>query len=464
MKKLIIYLALLCILNSVMFYGNSLGINVILYMIAFIPFLVYALKTNNKLINKKGLLFIIPIMLLSLTYFVYDNSFRLLNIVAIPILYVLMFIYTVKPTYNIKEVIADFVNLIFGPLDEIPNFFNVIKKSYSTINLSKNNKNKLKSILIVIPITIIVLALLISSDGIFEEAFSGIIDAFKNISIFDLILRIIITGILFIYTGATLYNILFKYKKDEIDADLKIDSYTFKLLFTVLNIIYLVFDIIQIRSLLLHRVSAGFDYAQYARSGFFQLMAISLINMAIILFSKKSEENKYNKIMGIIMVLLTLVIIVSSFYRMYMYENAFGYTVLRLLVYVALITEGVCLVPTIGYIINNKVNILKYYIIIIVAIYTGINMVSVDYIIAKNNINRYYEVVKIDLDYLRNEHADNIPLLIELKNVTNDEKLKGDIKWYLDNIDLDTNTFEYNLSKANAKGELKTFSKSQTRK
>ena len=59
------------------------------------------------------------------------------------------------------------------------------------------------------------------------------------------------------------------------------------------------------------------------------------------------------------MVFLTLIIIVSSFYRMNLYEQAYGYTLLRLGVYVALITEGILLIPTVVYIVKDKINILN---------------------------------------------------------------------------------------------------------
>ena len=102
----------------------------------------------------------------------------------------------------------------------------------------------------------------------------------------------------------------------------KRDLFTIKFLFIVLNIIYVVFDFIQIKSLLLHSVASNINYAEYARQGFFQLMIVSVINIAIILISKKFEnkdnekEFKFIKAMGILMVLLTIVIIISSFLRM----------------------------------------------------------------------------------------------------------------------------------------------------
>ena len=74
------------------------------------------------------------------------------------------------------------------------------------------------------------------------------------------------------------------------------------------------------------------------------------------------------------MVFLTLIIIVSSFLRMNLYEQAYGYTLLRLGVYFILITEGILLIPTIIYILKSKFNVLNYYMIITIAIYLFVNL------------------------------------------------------------------------------------------
>ena len=151
------------------------------------------------------------------------------------------------------------------------------------------------------------------------------------------------------------------------------------------------------------------------------------------------------------MIGLTFIIIVSSFLRMYMYESAYGYTLLRLLVYVSLITEVILLVPTVIYIINPKFNVLKYYIIIVTCCYTLLVLFPVDYFIANNNINRYYKTGKIDISYLLNDSTDNIPLLY---NFYTDSKIeegnKTILRAYLNVIyerNKERNILEYNISR-----------------
>lgn len=206
------------------------------------------------------------------------------------------------------------------------------------------------------------------------------------------------------------------------------------------------------------------SYAEYARQGFFQLMFVSVINISIILFSKLYEDkenksnNKYVNIMSLIMIILTFIIIISSFLRMNMYESEYGYTLLRLLVYFALITESIALLPTCIYIFNSNFKITKYYLIIGIIAYVVLNYSNVDYIIAYRNINRYYETNKLDIDYLENDDTDNIQLLVELYNKTDDQNIHNSLVTYFKNLESDTlgnikiNGFqEYNLSKSKAK-------------
>ena len=367
-----------------------------------------------------------------------------------------MYIYLINPTYKIRNLLKDTIYLIFKPLEFIGNFYRVVKKKIDdALKLSDDSKKKIRSILIVIPIIIIILLLLSSADMIFSSIFNNVFNILKKISIENLIGRIILIIILFTYMGAQINYILFGYKEDtDSKNEIKIETYTIKLLLTLLNITYIIFDFIQIRSLIFHQVSTNINYAQYARSGFFQLMFISLINLSIILISKKSKEDtKYNKVMSIIMILLTFVIIISSFLRMYMYESAYGYTLLRLLVYVILITEAILFIPTIICIINPKQKILKTYIFITITIYTMLSLYPVDYFIANNNINRYYKTGKIDISYLKNHNTDNIPMLCELYNKLENIDEKNNLKLYLQGVHNNNqikSIQEYNISKKNA--------------
>ena len=484
MSSYIIYVVLLSIWNVVLFFNKTYGISVILFMIPLLLLILCIFKKKNLIKDKKGLLFMIPILLLSISYSIYESSlFYILNILVIPILFLLMYIYTIKPSRDILQVLPEMGYLLFEPIAQIGNYYKSVKDSFNkSKGISNKTKKNLKSLLIIIPIVVVILALLMSADSIFKGLFSGLIDILGKIVIFIVV---------FTYLGATLLTLIEKYidsKRVESKPIIK-DANTIKILMVILNVIYVVFDFIQIKDLMLKNVSSGFDYATYARQGFFELLAVSIINISIILLSKNyktndKKENKFININGILMVLLTIVIIISSFMRMNLYESVYGYTMLRLLVYVSLITEAILMIPTIIYIVNPKVSILKYYIAIIISVYTIINFINFDYIIARRNVDRYYasgmkvstlnsdiradfyhnvtmyKYPKLDLNYLETFTADNIDVLLELYYKTNDPYMIEALNAYFDiyvERQKELSWQEYNISKSNAYEKLKNY-------
>ena len=456
--KMFIMTLLLCLLHSILLVNQNFGINVILFTIPLLGTIIYFLKESEAIKNKMGLLLIIPILILSSTYFIYSNVFNSLNILVIPFLYLLLYGITLDRVKGFLDVFVEPIKLLVNPLDNMSSFYKESKKEFPDEKISPNTKRVLKSLLIVIPVVVVVLLLLISADKIFGNLFSNFNKLLGNISFDNIVVRLFNFVILFFYLGGTLYYLTKKINNKEQKISTKKDPLTINILLTTLNVIYIVFDIIQINSLLLHRVSSGFNYADYARSGFFQLMIISVINIVIILLSKKSEGKVYTKIMSLMTVLLTLIIIISSFYRIFLYEQAYGYTVLRLGVYVILITKVILLIPTIIFIFKNEFNILRYYLIISIGVYTFINCFSIDRIIAHNNINRYEKTGKIDIYYLMNNNYDNIDQLRKLSyELESDDSIniveKDILKNYIREMDRNNNynILEYNISRANAK-------------
>ena len=466
MKKILIGTLLLCIWHSIILVNQSWGINVLLFTIPLLGLILSVLKEHKCIKNKAGLLLIIPILVLSTSYFIYDNTWKYLNVLVLPFLYLLLYIFTMKPVKTIGDTIVEILNLMIKPLNSIGNFTKEGVKLIPVKTKGEKKKEKkstkyIQSFLMILPIVILVLVLLASADSIFGQLFQNLFSwKWKGISIDEIFTRTIIFASLFFYLGATLYFIGNHYLKEKRvkEEEKEREPLTINMLLIILNVIYLIFDIIQINSLMLHRVSSGFNYAEYARSGFFQLMFISFINISILLLSKKCKEQTKTKIMSIIMILLTYIIIASSYLRMSLYEAAYGYTILRLGVYAILLTEAILLVPTIYYVINKKLNILNFYLVITIAIYTAINCFSVDRVIANNNIARYKRTGQIDLYYLQNTNYDNLNQLRELYElIQEDDKIeqidKDNLNIYIRHMDKrnEKTIFGYNLSKEEAR-------------
>lgn len=426
--KILIGALFLSLWQSLLFWKQDLGISVLLFTIPIIWITTKLLKGNIK--NKKALLISIPIIVLSSTYFIFDNlTFYLINIVLIPILYLIMVIWAISD-FQIKSIIYKIILMIFEPLNYIGDVIRAVLKEFNPkekdeqIGEKKEKNNIFKAVCFTGIIALIVISLLCSADNEFAKIFSTI---FKDINIFnvsELTGRIIIIIIAFFYFAGFFMNMLDKenglkeFEKDEKTE--KKESYTIRMMITVLNLVYLVFCFTQIKVLFTEQ---NIKYSEFARKGFFQLMIVSLINIAMILkannknLKETEKQEKYKKTMCIVMVIFTLIIIISAFARMTLYQQNYGYTRLRILVDYTLITEIILLIPTIIYILKNKIDLIKTYFVIIITMYCLVNFINIDKIIMKNNFNRYKETGYIDLNYIMEmNNSDLIEQLLELKD------------------------------------------------
>ena len=371
-------------------------------------------------------------------------------------------------------------NIIFGPLEFVGEAFKLTKKTINTDKEKSNPKTILvkriiKALLISIPIVLIVLFLLISADDNFAKMFSWlsdyILELFTSMEFIYLLLRLLLIFVLFIYFVSFIYNLVDEHSSFNVIEKItrpkviKLDIFTVNTVLTVLNILYLLFSIIQILNIT--NVNDIEVYSKGARQGFFQLMILSTINLVLVIVSKinkieHSDKAKvYTKIMNIIMVIFTIVLIIVAFRKMYIYEQNYGYTILRILVYSVLVTESLLLIPTIVYILKENINLFYSYLAIIITMYVILNFINMDKMIAKRNVDLYFEKGKIDFEYLKDlDSTDTIPDIKRLLNNTgDDENLTRQVNNYLYNTKNDTKQHRawqgYNISINRAKEELK---------
>ena len=391
---------IISIMQSILFYGKTIGVSIILFEIILNAVVIYILHRKNKISNKKGLLLLIPINLLSFTFAIFaNNTLQFTNFCIIIILNLLMYaIITNKKEYFkthlhntwslAKSTIKGFKEGIKETKEEAKNYI-----SENNIVRGRNIKKTAKSSLTVILILGIVLILLTSADSVFASLFSGIFSIFGRINIIGTMSFIIRFAIIFLVYILSL-SLFIKLEKNNYEekpenkvAKTK-DPFTIKLLLITLNIVYLIFCYIQLQSLFARiQVFKSYDYASYARQGFFQLMFVSLINLVIILVSNKYNE-KIIKRLNTLLVVFTTIIAISSMYRMHMYEMEYGLTYLRIFVYLILITEILSFIPIIVYIHNKKFDVIKWCFVICICMYCIANYMNIEKIIVNKNINR----------------------------------------------------------------------------
>ena len=472
--------AFLAILQSILFWNKEPGISVFIFVLACVLYLIYILSKNKKIVNKKALIFVIPIILLSSTYFIFNNElFKILNIFVIVALGIIMCVYLCKPKTKWSDFLKK-IGYVFGgmfeSISDVIDTFKIPEDKKDNKSLEKVKKIG-KSFLIAIPIILVVLILLMSADQVFERIFDKVfLDLSKVLSldgIIKLISRLSVILITFLLCGGFIVNLvkdntMFTKEDEDTKISVKFENLTINMILTILNVIYLIFSFIQITNLFMNTSNdPNFDYSSYARQGFFQLMFVSFINFVILIVANinKTEKTKsqkmYNKIMSLLIILFTLIIIVSAFYRMNLYQETYGYTYLRIFVDFVLISEALISIPIIIYLLGKKIDILKSGIVIVSFMFVLLNFMNIDNFIAEKNIDRYFDDPKnsnFDMSYLCNLGTDATSQITRLLKA-DDEYIVKRTENYLyeqkQSLNLDKMDWqEYNISKKEAKEVL----------
>lgn len=389
--------------------------------------------------KSKALLLLIPIFLIGLSYTLWNNFIWYpTNIIVFIILISIMALLITKE-FNSN-------NKLFGFIKQI--FFNIFRpfKNFGKPfdwkdDLVKDEKKTMKrvfyGIIISIPFIILILILLSSADMIFSHTIGNFFNKFWNIISINTFFRIIGSILTGLYLFGFVYLVLNHKKNDELKNEKKInekDTLVLNVFLGIILAIYSLFIIIQFRYLFAGaNLPFNLSYAEYARRGFFELLVLTGINIGLILISsqfKKIRNTLSGKINnGLLYYLCTVNIILlgSSFYRMYLYSNDYGLTRLRLYVFAFLAFELIALLITYFYIYKPKFNIVLVYACITLIYYVLLNIVPTDRFIAYNLINKYKNESDFDISYVMNLSLDAAP---EIKKLINDDKYKADAERY----------------------------------
>jgi len=174
--------------------------------------------------------------------------------------------------------------------------------------------------------------------------------------------------------------------------------------------------------------TSGFTYAQYARSGFFQLLAaIMITGLSLIALHASAGEGRTRRrfrALAFAAITLTFVVVVSAFHRLAVYEHAYGMTMLRLYVHIAIVGAGLLLAILairIGGLAPRRAWFAPVAGIVVLATLLGINVANPEAFVARYNLS--HPSAHFDPSYLNNLSADAAPALVRTKAIC---KLAGD--------------------------------------
>lgn len=415
---------------DVFFYNKTLGISYLLFIVLALAVLIVSFWGSLKKLNKAAWLFAVPILLLSSTFFIYSNRvLKVLNYLIVPLLVIILSSLLAninKSDWSDIKFIGDIAKRIFVPLRFIHRPFLILSRM--TDSSGKDSKSRILpkviiGILISIPLLAIILWLLTSADIVFKNIFIDIplLKIFKH---FLLVVSVSVYAVCFLWALLKAFDergdlqSANNISNNKTQWKLFLDPVVLLTVLFLINAVFAVFSFIQFRYLFggsSFITPSSFTYAEYARRGFAELVVVTIINFAILIFGltfvKKESKRIFTAIRALLtlLVIFTFILLVSAFYRMMVYEQAYGFTYLRIFTQAFMIMLFFLFIINIIYIWYRKLPIIKSYFVISLAIYIILNFANVDVIIAKNNINRYFEIGQIDAVYLQGLSYDAAP-------------------------------------------------------
>ena len=349
--------------------------------------------------NRSGIFLLVLAFALGACYGIFgDPAMRLLNL---PVLAVL----TVQSLFSIAGQTERPVLSGAGLWEGFRRFWRTLFAHFDVPFLAWRHREKAKGkrdvwigLAVCVPLAVVVTALLASADSVFGSLFSRLFEHvrfFSADSVFSFLWRALTALLL----GMMLFSFL-----------------------------YGLFTYIQIRYLFMGYEVAAMQggYAAYARSGFFQLTAVSVLSLAIVLPAlTKCGASRGVRVLAASVLALVSVILFSAFFRMRLYILEYGLSLLRLLTLWVMLMILLALILGLVKCCRPDIRIFPILAASLLAGWVALNYLNVDAVVARYNVRAYNagEIKKLDTDYLMEELSpDVIPALKKIDGLSDEEQ------------------------------------------
>ena len=372
-------------------YRNGSGVTFPFFVAGSLWFFCFSLSKLGITLKKGSSFYMTAMLLLGISTFCTDDQFLVFfNKLGI---FLLLMSFLLKQFYDtsrwkLGKYLGSMGALVFAGIGELGRLISD-GKEYNKGRERKADRRVwyfVTGLLIGIPLLLFVLLLLASADAVFRQMTERLFSNIRPGDIVAILFRILVL----LFASYALVAYLCKRKIRETVADTRKGEPILAITVTgLLTVTYLLFSGIQIAGLFLGRLRLpeGYTYAMYAREGFFQLLAVSFLNLVRVLAGINFfRYSKVLKIILTIMSLCTFVMIASSAMRMVIYIRYYYLTYLRILVLWALVLLVLLFAGVVVTIWKETFPLFRYHMTVTAVLYLALSFAHPDYMIAKVNL------------------------------------------------------------------------------
>jgi hypothetical protein len=288
----------------------------------------------------------------------------------------------------------------------------------------------IRGLLIALPVVAIFAALLSSADLVFAQKLDDFIALFRLEKLPEYIFR----GVLILIGAYALAGIFLhaatESKNEKLIGEEKPLGLTF-LGFTESTIVlgsvvllFLAFVIVQFQYFFGGDANIsieGYTFSEYARRGFGELVTVAFFSLLLVLGLStitRREENNQRRVfsgLGISLVGLVIVMLVSAYYRLVLYEMAYGFSRLRTYTHVFMVWLGLLLVVVVVLeIFKHQRAFAVAAVLALLGFVISLSVLNVDAFIVRQNVSRTEAGSELDWQYLVTLSDDAVPALAQV--------------------------------------------------
>jgi hypothetical protein len=414
------------VLFNILFFDKAKGISAPIFTVVGLTSL-WALARRYKVsIPKPAMLMAVPLLFFSSMIFVRAGGLiTFLNIIMSLYLAALMLHMVYRP--NIRQfVLRDYVGIPFAQLTAYTksacNTLAAFAGIRTFVRKHEHAPQILRGIAIAVPLLLLFTALFASADLVFRRYVGDIFSFHINDNVIGQL--IVISVVAFLASGIFTYLLRkpgapLKGANPESNTFFKLGRIEASILFSSLNALFLLFIIVQLAYLFggARAIGAGYTYAEYARKGFFELITVAVITFVVVWAVEKmlqrqdARQSKQFRWLSVALIAQVMVVMVSAFKRLTLYESAYGFTSLRFYSHLAIVWLALIFCFLLYKILKDQRESTFAYLAFgsVLAALAFVNVVNVDAFVARQNIARYETTHKLDVSYITQLSDDAIP-------------------------------------------------------
>lgn len=302
----------------------------------------------------------------------------------------------------------------------------------------------IKGLALAIPIVLFLLTLLASADLVFQKYLSHVTDLVLDAETVARIFHFLVVTAALIGAYAYIFR---KHDHAEHAQSPHASSYVLGkietgILLGSVCVLFLVFLIVQAAYLFGGSemiATLGITYAEYARKGFFELIVVAVFSFLLLwgtdAFTAKTSTGSHGmlfRILGSAVVVEVILIMVSAFKRLALYESAYGFTSMRFYSHAFIIWLAVVFAILLYKMHGDRTSsTFAFHAFLSVLVFVaGINIVNPHAFIARQNIAGWVGSGELDGVYLSQLSDDAIPVIMRAYDRMSAEERQS-VAWFL---------------------------------